>query len=67
MLTILLAVVLLLAVIFSDQFKFSVNGQFNPNAILSIVLVGEYLVYIDICKFLVVATNIDTVIGHKYL
>ena len=53
MLTILLAVVLLLAVIFSDQFKFSVNGQFNPNAILSIVLVGEYLVYIDICNFLV--------------
>ena len=41
MLTILLVVVLLLAVIFSDQFKFSVEGQFNPYAILSITLVGK--------------------------
>jgi len=39
MLTILLVVVLLLAIIFSDQFKFSIDGQFNPNAIISIVLV----------------------------
>jgi len=39
MLTILLVVVLFLAIIFSDQFKFSIDGQFNPNAILSITLV----------------------------
>ena len=41
MLTILLVVVLFLAIIFSDQFKFSVDGQFNPNALLSITLVGN--------------------------
>jgi hypothetical protein len=43
MLSILLVVVLLLAVIFSDQFKFSIDGQFNPYAILSITLVGKHL------------------------
>ena len=48
MLTILLVVVLLLAIIFSDQFKFSIDGQFNPNAIISIVLVGKNHIYI--CK-----------------
>ena len=42
MLTILLVVVLFLAIIFSDQFKFSIDGQFNPNAILSITLVGKF-------------------------
>ena len=41
MLTILLVVVLFLAIIFSDQFKFSIDGQFNPNAILCITLVGK--------------------------
>ena len=45
MLTILLVIVLLLAVIFSDQFKFTINGQFNPTAAISIVLVGKYLLY----------------------
>ena len=48
MLSILLVVVLLLAVIFSDQFKFSIDGQFNPYAILSITLVGKYLFDIQI-------------------
>ena len=50
MLTILLVVVLLLAIIFSDQFKFSIDGQFNPNAIISIVLVGKnHILYVNIC------------------
>jgi len=48
MLSILLVVVLLLAVIFSDQFKFSIDGQFNPYAILSITLVGKHLFDIHI-------------------
>ena len=41
MLTILLVIVLFLAVMFSDQFKFAINGQFNPAAAVAIALVSK--------------------------